>query len=109
MFINLTIKKELTFVNLPKPIKASRVAIATSFNAPTDFIFLLSDIVEPEPFDSNLKPIIGHLPTVSECYRNLTQHTVSQFYIKLEDSTGNGYTPTSSFIVELCFKDADNL
>lgn len=100
----ITVKETCTLVQLPTKLSASEVSVVSSFNAPTTFILLTSDIAKAQVFDNNLKQIIGHVPSAIDCFRPLTIQTFDSFYLNLEDSAGNPYKPTSSFIIELCFK-----
>lgn len=102
--ILITVKEPCTLVHLPTEIIASQVSIVSSYNAPVEFILLTSDIAQSQIFDSNLKQIIGHIPSAIDCFRPLLRTNFSSFYVNLEDSTGKAYTPTKGFIIELCFK-----
>jgi hypothetical protein len=108
-YVNLTITKQLTLVTLPSEITADCVTISATFNGPTALIFLLSDIVKPQYWNGDLKPVLGHIPTSSECYRNLHTTTFKQFYIALENSDGKAYTPARGFHVELLFRHGDHI
>jgi hypothetical protein len=104
-YVNLNISEQLTFVNLPITIYASNVSISSSFSAPTSLIFLLSDIAKPQVWGSELKPVLGHIPTSTACDRELETTAFKQFFIRLENLQGKPFTPTSSFHLELYFHD----
>lgn len=108
-YVDITLKEAVTFVTLSAEVKAKRVAITATFGAPTDIVFILSDIVYPQHFNENLKPIIGHIPTVQNCFRDLTVKKFSRFIIRLENVEGQEYKPAKPFIIELKFDNGDHV
>lgn len=106
-YVNLTISDTITFVNLPCDIRATSVAVNAAFDVPSDLVYLLSDIVSPQPFQTVLKPILGHIPTSKNCFRELQNHVIREFVIKLEDSEGKPYKVTKAFHIELKFNGSN--
>lgn len=102
--ILITIKEASSRVYLPGPIEATAVSIVSSYNAPSEFIVVTSDIAKPQKFDSYMRQIVGHIPTPIDCFRPLLRTRFSEFFIGIEDTVGRPYHPESSFIIELCFK-----
>ena len=102
-YIYVEIEKEITFVNCLIPIKATEVSICSHYHGP-DGTILLSDIAKPQQFLNKILPVIGSLPSVKNCYRQLAVQDINQFFIRVVNKDGDSFEPPNKFFVELRFK-----